>query len=252
MFNTLFYQPVFEVFKFIYYHLAFENLGLSVIFLTILVKMVLFPFFYKSIRTQILMGKLQPLIVKIQKDFKDDPKKQTELMFDLYRKYKINPILHFILLLLQFPIFIALYRVSAGGVTFFHNSIFLGFIDLKKPSLFLAVLTGLFQYTQGVLAAPVSKKSKDNHLIKQGRQQKINNMTNIGFALFSFFILLKLNAAIGLYWSTMVLTQILQEMYIRNKLKGLKIEIKEEEKKLVTDVKKQEAAKTNNKENNSI
>jgi len=223
MFNAFFYYPILNIFNFIYYNLAFKSLGLSVIFLTLLVKIILFPLFYKAAKTQILMAKLQPLISKIQKEYKKDPKKQTELLLSLYKKYNVNPILSFTLLLVQLPILIALYRIFGGGLTSFDNCLFLGFIDLKKPSLFMASLTGFLQYIQGVLSTPPKTSFETGK-----HSQRIGQMTNIFFSFFVFFILLRLNSAIGLYWVTMIITSIAQQYYIERKLKGIKFELKHE------------------------
>ncbi|MEK7086984.1 MAG: YidC/Oxa1 family membrane protein insertase, partial [Patescibacteria group bacterium] len=91
LFNAVFYQPILSVLIFIYNNLAFHDLGLAIIFLTILVRIVLFPLFYKGAKDQALIQRLQPHIKKIQLDHKVDKAKQAQELMALYKEHRFNP-----------------------------------------------------------------------------------------------------------------------------------------------------------------
>ncbi len=88
-----------------------NNYGLAIIFLTVLVKLLLLPLTIKQTRSMLAMQKIQPELKKIQEKYKDDKQKQSEEMMRFYRENKINPLSGCLPLIMQMPIFIALYMV---------------------------------------------------------------------------------------------------------------------------------------------
>ena len=109
LYTTYLYQPILAVLVFIYNSVGFSDLGLSIIILTILVRIILFPIFYKSAKDQTLLQRLQPHIKKIQLDHKDNREVQAKALLSLYKEHKVNPFTGFALLLVQLPIFIVLF-----------------------------------------------------------------------------------------------------------------------------------------------
>lgn len=87
------------------------NYGIAIILLTILVKLVLLPLTVKQTRSMIAMQKIQPEIRKIQEKYKDDKEKLSQEMMKFYKENKINPLGGCLPLLLQLPIFFALFTV---------------------------------------------------------------------------------------------------------------------------------------------
>jgi YidC/Oxa1 family membrane protein insertase len=87
------------------------NYGVAIIMLTILVKLLLLPLTIKQTRSMMAMQKLQPEMKKIQEKYKEDKQKQSEEMMRLYRENKVNPLSGCLPLIMQMPIFIALYMV---------------------------------------------------------------------------------------------------------------------------------------------
>ena len=88
-----------------------NNYGLAIIFLTVLVKLLLLPLTVKQTRSMLAMQKIQPEMKKIQEKYKDDRQKQSEELMRLYREHKVNPLSGCLPLIMQMPIFIALYMV---------------------------------------------------------------------------------------------------------------------------------------------
>src|SRR3989338_7089858 len=111
MFQTLFYNPLFNLLIFIYNNFAFQDLGLAIIFLTLFIRIIFLPLFYKSTKNQILIQRLQPELNKIQHDHKDNKEKQAQAMMDLYKKHNVNPFSSFLMLFIQLPVLIAIYRL---------------------------------------------------------------------------------------------------------------------------------------------
>ncbi len=215
LFNTYLYQPILSVLIFIYEHSAFGDLGLAIILLTILIRIVLFPLFYKGAKDQALMQRLQPHIKKIQLDHKDNKEEQAKAMLALYRKHSLNPFSGILLLLVQLPILIALYQVFLRELTsdVFGNLTFFGLINLGERSLILAVIAAALQYVHGKLSIPSRPKTRDtNQFASVGRM-----MIVMGPAL-TFIILINFPAALGLYWATSTLFSLGQQVIINRRL----------------------------------
>ncbi|MFA6365030.1 MAG: YidC/Oxa1 family membrane protein insertase [Candidatus Paceibacterota bacterium] len=214
-FHSYLYEPILSVLLFIYNNLAFHDLGIAIIFLTIVVRVVLFPIFYKSAKDQALMQHLQPHIKKIQLDHKDDKERQAKELLELYKKYKLNPFSGFLLLLIQLPIFIVLFQVFSKELStgVFVTTSFLGLVALQSTGYFLPVFAAVAQYVQGKLSLPTTPvKNQDNPLASMGKTMVIMG------PVFTFFILLRLPSALSVYWVVSTLFSIMQQLYINKRL----------------------------------
>src|SRR3989338_9180552 len=114
-FNIILYQPLFNLLVLLY--VTFQDLGVVIILMTIIIRVILYPLFYKSFKNQTLMQKIQPEIQKIQHDHKNDREKQSQALLALYKQHKVNPFSGFFLILIQLPILIVLYRLFLEGLT---------------------------------------------------------------------------------------------------------------------------------------
>jgi len=227
-FHTLLYQPLFNALIFLYQFLPGKDFGVAVIVLTIIIRIILYPLMLKSIKSQKALAELQPQIQEIQQKYKNDKEKQGKEMMALYQKEKINPLGGCLPLLLQLPILFALYRVFWKGLepesmsslySFIPspeaiNPTFLGIINLAEPSLVLAVLAGILQFFQTKMLTPKNKKTP----AKGDQMAQFSNMMQkqmlYFFPLFTVFILWKLPAAIGVYWTITALFSIFQQYLI--------------------------------------
>lgn len=217
LFNTYLYQPILSVLIFIYQNVAFHDLGLAIVMLTILVRVVLFPVFWKGAKDQSLLQRLQPHIKKIQLDHKDNKEAQAKAMMALYREHRLNPFSGFALLLLQLPVFIALFRIFSKGLSAvqFDTTMLFRLINLGEKSVVVAVIAAALQYIQGKLALPPTKGNKENPLASTGKMMVI-----MGPAL-TLMILFNLPAALGLYWIVSTAFSIGQQVLINKKLPKL-------------------------------
>jgi YidC/Oxa1 family membrane protein insertase len=230
-FNLILYQPLFNALILLYRYLPGQDLGIAVVALTVLIRLLLYPLMAQAIRSQKVMAELQPKIQEIQERFKNDKEKQAKEMMEFYRKEKINPLGGCLPLLIQMPILLALFRVfmsfkdglgSVQPATLYSfvpfpdisgEPIFLGLLNLAQPSLILAVLAGICQFVQTKAISPKPQKIKTSDQMAKfsGTMQK---QMLYFFPVFIFFILLRLPAAIGLYWLVTSLFSIGQQYLV--------------------------------------
>lgn len=92
------------------YALPPHNLGIAIIMMTAVVMLLMMPLTAKQVRSMVAMQKLQPEIKKLQTQYKDDRQKQSEEVMKFYKENKINPLAGCLPLIIQFPVWIALYQ----------------------------------------------------------------------------------------------------------------------------------------------
>jgi len=234
LFNVVLYQPLFNALILLYEYLPGHDFGIAVIILTILIRVALYPLMLQSLRAQKSLAELQPKIQEIQQKFKGDKEKQTKETMALYQKEKINPFGGCLPLLIQLPILFALYRVFWKGfqvkeMSYLYGFIpqtiqitptFLGMINLAAPSLAIAILAGITQFLQ---AWHQNKFGTPKTAATKGKADQFSTMMQkqmvYFFPVFTFFILWKLPAAIGLYWVTTNLFSVFQQHLVYKKPK---------------------------------
>lgn len=232
--NTLFYQPIYNALIFTINNITFGDVGFAIIIITILVKVLMFPLTKKSIMTQIMLKKMEPEMKAIKKDF-PNKEEQAKKTFELYKKYGTNPFSGLLVVLIQLPIIFALYYVFYKGLPLGNGPLysfvdaplllkenFLGLIDLHGKSIVLALLAGITQFVQGYLSQPIQPRNpEDKNKVKTFQEEMAHSMQiNIRYVLpiFIAFIAYKISAAIALYWVVSNLCTIAQEWYIRRKV----------------------------------
>jgi YidC/Oxa1 family membrane protein insertase len=115
------------------FYSVIPNYGVAIIILTILVKLLLWPLGTKSYKSMSEMKKLQPLMKEIREKYKNDKKKMNEEVMGLYRTYKINPLGGCLPMIVQLPVFFALYRMLYEAIELRHAHFFLWINDLSAP-----------------------------------------------------------------------------------------------------------------------
>jgi len=229
-FNLILYRPLLNSLILLYQYLPGHDFGLSVILLTVLIRLILYPLMSQSLKSQKALSGLQSKIQEIQKKYSDDKEKQAKEMVGLYQKEKINPFSGLILVFLQLPILIALYQVFWKGlrpeemVNLYSfvarpegiNPTFLGLVNLAEASLILAILAGILQFFQTKLTLPQKEKG-----VKETNPQFsdiFQKQMIYFFPIFTVLILLRLPAAISLYWIATSLFSIIQQYFIFKKI----------------------------------
>lgn len=218
LFNSYIYEPILSVLLFIYNSIAFTDLGIAIILLTIFIRVVLFPLFYKGAKDQAIMQKLQPHIKKIQLDHKDNKEEQAKLLLDLYKKYSFNPFFGIFSVVIQLPIFFALFKMFGQelGNLGIANTMMFGVLDLGTKGFILPVIAAGLQYIQGKLSLPnIKTQAGDNPMASMGKM-----MIYIG-PILTLLIFSNLPSALSVYWIVSSLFAVVQQIYINKKLPKL-------------------------------
>lgn len=110
-----------------------HNYGVSIILLTILIKILFWPLTHKSYKSMKEMQKLQPIMAKIKEKYKDNREQMNKEMMALYRTYKVNPMSGCLPMIIQIPVFFALYRILGKAIELRHAPFMLWINDLSVP-----------------------------------------------------------------------------------------------------------------------
>lgn len=141
-------RPLLYVMK-AFYTLA-GNWGMAIILLTLLVRLCVLPFNIMSMKSMKAMQKVQPAIQKIREKYKDDPMRLNQEMMATMKAHGANPMSGCLPMLLQIPIFFALYRVIGSSIELYHSPFVLWINDLSSYDQFyvLPVLMAVFMFIQ--------------------------------------------------------------------------------------------------------
>ena len=126
------------------------NWGVAIILLTLLVRVLLLPFVIPQFKNMAKQRALKPEIDKINELYKDDREKKGAAMMELWRKHKVNPLGGCLPVLLQMPIFFALYQTLSTSIELYHAPFVLWWTDLSSPDPFyvLPIMLGGLMFIQ--------------------------------------------------------------------------------------------------------
>lgn len=197
-------QPIFWVLKTI--NDVVNNWGWSIVIITILIKLLFYKLSATSYRSMGNMRKLQPKMEALKARYGEDKQGFSKAMMELYKKEKVNPIGGCLPIIIQIPVFIALYYVLLGSVELRQAPFVLWITDLsaKDPYYVLPVLMGLSMFVQ----------QKLNPTPADPMQAKVFMFMPIIFTV----LFLNFPAGLVLYWLVNNLLSILQQWYITRKI----------------------------------
>jgi YidC/Oxa1 family membrane protein insertase len=124
-------KPLLYFLKFLYRYI--HNYGLAIIIVTILIKIAFWPLAQKSAKSMKTMQKLQPKMAKLKEKYGKDKEKMNKELMQLYKTYKVNPMGGCLPMLLQIPVFFALYKVLLQSIELRHAPFMLWINDLSAP-----------------------------------------------------------------------------------------------------------------------
>jgi YidC/Oxa1 family membrane protein insertase len=197
------------VMKFFYRVVPPHNWGIAIILLTVTVKVLTFPLQHKSMKSMQEMQKLQPQIEEIKKKYAGDQQRQNLEQMKLFKEHGVNPMGSCLPMLIQMPIWLALYTTLQVSVELYNSTFIPGWLDdltAKDPYYILPVAMGVTMVlTQVLTPTPMSNP-----------QQKY-----MGYAMSAFFSLLMLNLPSGLTLYIFVnnILSIIQQMYLRRSMR---------------------------------
>jgi YidC/Oxa1 family membrane protein insertase len=185
------------------YHLLSGNWGVAIILLTVSIKLVFFPLSAASYRSMAKMKLITPRMQKIREMYEHDRQKMNQAMMDLYKTEKINPLGGCFPILVQIPVFIALYWVLLAAIELRHAPFVLWIHDLSAldPYYVLPVLMTITMVLQ----------TKMNPVPPDPVQAKVMQFMPFVFSIFFFFF----PAGLVLYWLVNNILSILQQWQIQ-------------------------------------
>ncbi len=189
-------------------HAVVGNWGWAIVILTILIKLAFYKLSATSYRSMARMRKVAPKLQALKERYKDDKQRMNQALMDLYKKEKINPLGGCLPILVQIPVFIALYWVLLESVELRQAPWWLWIQDLssRDPYFILPILMGVSMFVQYKLNPPPMDPV----------QQKIFMALPFVFTVFFAFF----PAGLVLYWFTNNLFSIAQQWYITRKIES--------------------------------
>jgi len=229
-FKVILYEPFLNLLVFFYNVIPGHDLGISIVFLTLSIKLLLLPLSMKAVKGQKELKELQPKLNEIKKKYAKDKEKQTKAIMNLYKENKVNPFSSCLPLLIQLPILIAVFQVFRTGLTdtnlpvysFIHNpgalnTLGFGFLVLSAPNIFLAVITGVAQYIQASMlssTSPLKSVVKKEGAKDEGMMTTMNKQMKFMMPVMTIIIGSTLPSGLMIYWLIGIVFTILEQKII--------------------------------------
>lgn len=207
-------------------HFLFNNFGLTIIILTLIIRFILLPLTLKQLHSSKGMMTMQPKLAELQKKYAKDKQKLAQEQMRLYKESGINPAGCAVPMLIQFPIWIALYQAIILSLAvnpeallnlsrYFYswatplatlplNNSFLG-LNLASGNVVIAILVGVSMWVQQKMVTPVTQDPRQNQ-----QSQLMLWMMPIMFTFFS----LSFPAGLSLYWVISNIFSIVVQYYV--------------------------------------
>jgi YidC/Oxa1 family membrane protein insertase len=232
LYNNFLVTPLLNLMLWLYDAVPGHDLGIAIILFTILVRLALYPFAKQQIKQQKAMQALQPKVDEIRKRLKDNREEQARELMALYQAEKVNPAASCLPLLIQLPIFIALFHVLQdvmAGKNFERlyafvaqpgsiDPTFLGIVNLANPSYPLAIIAGIVQYfsTKQIMGTAAVKQPPADVKDTAGAQDEsmaaiMNKQMLYIMPVMTIVIGFTLPGGLSLYWLTMSLLMWIQQ-----------------------------------------
>jgi len=204
IFETILTQPLLSLLVFFYNFIPGHDLGVAIILLTVVVRIILFPFSRLSLKSQKAMQEIQPKLEEIKKKYAGNREGQAKAMMNLYKENKVNPFSSCLLLLIQMPILIAVFQVLRVGVVDSSlNLVAFGFLNLSQTNIFLAIVTAVFQYFQ-MKTLPTAKPApvfvKKDGAKDENMAAMMNKQMKVMMPFLTLVMGMTLPSGLMLYW----------------------------------------------------
>lgn len=225
-FNEILKKPILNFVVFLYNNLG--DFGLAIIILTVVIRILIYPLSKKALASQKKISGLRPKIKEIEEKYKDNKEEKARRTLALYKEHSINPFAGFAPILLQIPVFLALFSVL--GTIFDPNNLnnlynfinrpevlnpmFLGLLDLSKPNRLLALGLSVSQFFQSKMLLDQQKEQINKNDQKSDFAIMMNKQMTYFFPVLLFFIGSKFAGGLSLYWLVSNLFSIIQQKFL--------------------------------------
>jgi len=187
-------------------HRFIPNYGVVILIVSIVTKLVFYPLTRKSMQSMKGLQDLKPEMEKVNERYKDDPQAKQKAIFDLYKEHKVNPVGGCLPMLVQMPIFVALYNVLANSIELRKEPFFLWISDLSVPDN-IATIFGMPIHVLPILMG-VTMLIQQRLTPTDPRQAALMYIMPI-MMLFFFYTL---PSGLVLYWTISNVLQIVQQV----------------------------------------
>ena len=197
------------------FYALIPNYGVAIILLTILVRILFWPLTHKSTIGMRKMQEIQPLMKEIQKKYKDNPQRLQQETWALYREHKVNPLSSCLPMLVQIPVFFALFVVLRSAVELRYAP-FLWIDDLSQPE---ALLAGTFPFG-GLNILPIlmaATMALQSALTPSAGDKSQQRMMMVFMPIMMLVMFYNFASALSLYWTLSQVMSIAQMWWIRKK-----------------------------------
>ncbi len=231
MFHDFIYQPLYNILILLYDWIPGRDFGVAIIVFTAILRALLIPLYKKQVESQKKMQEIQPKIKEIQQKYKGDKEKQTKAVMEFYKQNKTNPFSGCLPLVVQMIFLIAIYRVlinisndnfsvkTEELYSFVSNpgvikNMFLGLVDLAKPSIYLAIMAAAAQFYQSKMIMKKQPSPAKNDNGKPDFSQIMSKQMLYLGPLLTLFIGVKFAAGLALYWLASTVFMIVQQWWM--------------------------------------
>jgi YidC/Oxa1 family membrane protein insertase len=215
-------KPIFYVLDF--FHGLFGNYGVAILILTLIVKIIFYPLADKSYRSMSQMKKLQPEMIKLREKYAEDRQKMNQELMALYKREGVNPVSGCLPIVVQIPVFFALYKVLFVSIEMRHAPFFGWINDLSAPDPVTPVnLFGLLPFDPGFLTVGIWPILMGLTMLAQMRlnpqpadpmQARVMMMLPLVF----IFLFAQFPAGLVIYWTWNNLLSVAQQWLIMRRM----------------------------------
>ncbi len=219
-FFSILSRPLFWILKFFYKFLG--NYGWAIVLLTIVVRVPFIPLLNKSQKSMRKMQEIQPKLAELREKYKKDPQKMQKETMEMYKKYKVNPMGGCLPMLLQVPVFFALYKVLMIAIELRGAPFMLWITDLSGPDTLFGHIPSWLPLIGGFAVGPLPLAMGITMVIQQkmtptSLDPKQNKMMMMMPVIFTF-LFLNFASGLVLYWLVNNVLSIIQQFFTNRKL----------------------------------
>jgi len=194
-----------------------HNYGIDIILLTILIKIIFYPLTVKSYKSMKEMQKMQPVIMKLKEKYKNDRQKLNQEMMELYKQKGVNPMGGCLPMVIQIPVFFALYKALSGAIELRHAPFMLWINDLSAPEDLYTLAVAGFNLPIRILPLVMGITQVIQQKMTPTSVDPLQEKMMLIMPIFFTFLFWSFPSGLVLYWLVNNVISIAQQYYINKK-----------------------------------
>ncbi len=215
-------KPLLHILKFFYKFTG--NYGIAIIIITVIIKALFYPLTNQSYKSMKDMQKLQPKMTELREKYKNDRDAMNKAVMELYKTHKVNPVGGCLPMLIQIPVFIALYRALMSSIELRQAPFMLWIHDLSAPDALFGIIPQGIPFLSGMPLGPLPLLMGATMFIQQKMTPSTSADPAMAKAMLAMpvvltFVFLNFPSGLVLYWLVNNILTIAQQAYINKTLK---------------------------------